>query len=149
MWSWLRFRSYAEMVTGARCGNSPARLDNWTDWLKQQPQCRSRSGKTRPQGVRIDCAGWTNQLGSTLGSVLVLFPVPGLHGQLRRGSHPCHPEHTKFMDFNNTRYIPMSRRRRIYEGKAKVLYEGPEPGTLIQHFKDDATAFNAKKHQVI
>jgi len=53
------------------------------------------------------------------------------------------------MDFNNTRYIPMSRRRRIYEGKAKVLYEGREPGTLIQHFKDDATAFNAKKHQVI
>src|SRR5512135_3360543 len=53
------------------------------------------------------------------------------------------------MDFNNTRYIPMSRRRRIYEGKAKVLYEGPEPGTLIQHFKDDATAFNKQKHQVI
>src|SRR5438128_3888288 len=53
------------------------------------------------------------------------------------------------MDSNNTRYIPMSRRRRIYEGKAKVLYEGPEPGTLIQHFKDDATAFNAKKHEVI
>ena len=40
-------------------------------------------------------------------------------------------------------------RRRIYEGKAKVLYEGPEPGTLIQHFKDDATAFNAKKHELI
>ena len=38
----------------------------------------------------------------------------------------------------------MNRRRRVYEGKAKVLYEGPEPGTLIQHFKDDATAFNAK-----
>ncbi|MFL5063618.1 MAG: phosphoribosylaminoimidazolesuccinocarboxamide synthase, partial [Xanthobacteraceae bacterium] len=53
------------------------------------------------------------------------------------------------MDFLKPRYIPMSRRRRIYEGKAKVLYEGPEPGTLIQHFKDDATAFNAKKHQVI
>ena len=53
------------------------------------------------------------------------------------------------MDFHKTRYIPMSRRRRIYEGKAKVLYEGPEPGTLIQHFKDDATAFNAKKHEVI
>ena len=35
----------------------------------------------------------------------------------------------------------MSRRRRIYEGKAKILYEGPEPGTLIQYFKDDATAF--------
>jgi phosphoribosylaminoimidazole-succinocarboxamide synthase len=43
----------------------------------------------------------------------------------------------------------MNRRRRIYEGKAKVLYEGPEPGTLIQHFKDDATAFNAQKHAVI
>lgn len=43
----------------------------------------------------------------------------------------------------------MSRRRRIYEGKAKILYEGPEPGTLIQFFKDDATAFNAKKHEVI
>jgi phosphoribosylaminoimidazole-succinocarboxamide synthase len=40
----------------------------------------------------------------------------------------------------------MNRRRRIYEGKAKILYEGPEPGTLIQHFKDDATAFNNKKH---
>ena len=53
------------------------------------------------------------------------------------------------MDFQKPRYTPMSRRRRIYEGKAKVLYEGPEPGTLIQHFKDDATAFNAKKHEVI
>jgi len=53
------------------------------------------------------------------------------------------------MDFLKPRYTPMSRRRRIYEGKAKILYEGPEPGTLIQHFKDDATAFNAKKHEVI
>jgi len=43
----------------------------------------------------------------------------------------------------------MNRRRRIYEGKAKVLYEGPEPGTLIQHFKDDATAFNNEKHAVL
>ncbi len=43
----------------------------------------------------------------------------------------------------------MSRRRRIYEGKAKVLYEGPEPGTLVQYFKDDATAFNNKKQGVI
>jgi phosphoribosylaminoimidazole-succinocarboxamide synthase len=43
----------------------------------------------------------------------------------------------------------MNRRRRVYEGKAKVLYEGPEPGTLIQHFKDDATAFNNKKHERI
>lgn len=43
----------------------------------------------------------------------------------------------------------MARRRLVYEGKAKILYEGPEPGTLIQHFKDDATAFNAKKKDVI
>ena len=43
----------------------------------------------------------------------------------------------------------MNRRRRVYEGKAKILYEGPEPGTLIQHFKDDATAFNNQKHAVI
>ncbi|MEN6543564.1 phosphoribosylaminoimidazolesuccinocarboxamide synthase [Parvibaculum sp.] len=43
----------------------------------------------------------------------------------------------------------MSRRRRVYEGKAKVLYEGPEPGTLIQHFKDDTTAFNNQKHATI
>ena len=43
----------------------------------------------------------------------------------------------------------MSRRRQIYEGKAKVLYEGPEPGTLIQYFKDDATAFNNRKHAII
>lgn len=43
----------------------------------------------------------------------------------------------------------MSRRRRIYEGKAKILYEGPEPGLLVQHFKDDATAFNEKKNDRI
>lgn len=41
------------------------------------------------------------------------------------------------------------KRRRIYEGKAKILYEGPEPGTLVQFFKDDATAFNAQKHSII
>ncbi|MBX3507553.1 phosphoribosylaminoimidazolesuccinocarboxamide synthase [Parvibaculum sp.] len=43
----------------------------------------------------------------------------------------------------------MSRRRRVYEGKAKVLYEGPEPGTLVQHFKDDTTAFDATKRAII
>src|SRR5215468_12672461 len=43
----------------------------------------------------------------------------------------------------------MSRRRRIYEGKAKVLFEGPEPGTLVQYFKDDASAFNNQKRGVI
>jgi phosphoribosylaminoimidazole-succinocarboxamide synthase len=44
---------------------------------------------------------------------------------------------------------PMTRRRKVYEGKAKILYEGPEPGTLIQYFKDDATAFNAQKKGTI
>ena len=43
----------------------------------------------------------------------------------------------------------MARRRQIYEGKAKILYEGPEPGTLVQYFKDDATAFNAQKRGTI
>lgn len=43
----------------------------------------------------------------------------------------------------------MTRKNPIYEGKAKILYEGPEPDTLIQHFKDDATAFNNQKHAVI
>jgi len=43
----------------------------------------------------------------------------------------------------------MNKRRRIYEGKAKILFEGPEPGTIVQYFKDDATAFNAKKKGVI
>jgi len=43
----------------------------------------------------------------------------------------------------------MTRRKKIYEGKAKILYEGPEPGTLIQYFKDDATAFNAQKKAVL
>jgi phosphoribosylaminoimidazole-succinocarboxamide synthase len=43
----------------------------------------------------------------------------------------------------------MARRRKLYEGKAKVLYQGPEPGTLIQYFKDDATAFNNAKQGVI
>ncbi len=43
----------------------------------------------------------------------------------------------------------MAKRRQIYEGKAKVLFEGPEPGTLVQHFKDDATAFNNQKKGTI
>lgn len=43
----------------------------------------------------------------------------------------------------------MSKRKLVYEGKAKILFEGPEPGTLIQYFKDDATAFNNKKKATI
>lgn len=43
----------------------------------------------------------------------------------------------------------MARRKKLYEGKAKIIYEGTEPGTVIQYFKDDATAFNGVKHAVI
>lgn len=43
----------------------------------------------------------------------------------------------------------MAHKKPLYEGKAKQLFEGPEPGTLIQHFKDDATAFNNKKRGTI
>ncbi|MEE2704502.1 MAG: phosphoribosylaminoimidazolesuccinocarboxamide synthase [Pseudomonadota bacterium] len=39
----------------------------------------------------------------------------------------------------------MPRRKKLYEGKAKIIYQGPEPGTIVQYFKDDATAFNNKK----
>lgn len=40
-------------------------------------------------------------------------------------------------------------RKTLYEGKAKILFEGPEEGTIIQYFKDDATAFNAQKKDSI
>ena len=43
----------------------------------------------------------------------------------------------------------MTFQKKIYEGKAKTIYFGPEENTLIQFFKDDATAFNAKKFQVL
>ena len=43
----------------------------------------------------------------------------------------------------------MARRKKIYEGKAKILYEGPEPGTLVQHFKDDTSAGNGEKRGVV
>ena len=42
-----------------------------------------------------------------------------------------------------------SRRKMIYDGKAKTIFEGPEPGTVIQYFKDDATAGNGAKHDII
>jgi|TARA_B110000014_G_C20111022_1_gene585280 phosphoribosylaminoimidazole-succinocarboxamide synthase len=53
------------------------------------------------------------------------------------------------MSINTESLKIMPQRRKIYEGKAKVLFEGPEPGTLVQHFKDDATAFNNQKHGII
>jgi phosphoribosylaminoimidazole-succinocarboxamide synthase len=50
---------------------------------------------------------------------------------------------------NKRKIYTMPPRKPIYEGKAKQLFEGPEPGTLIQHFKDDATAFNNVKKGTI
>ncbi|MEI4470084.1 phosphoribosylaminoimidazolesuccinocarboxamide synthase [Frigidibacter sp. MR17.24] len=41
------------------------------------------------------------------------------------------------------------RRKKVYEGKAKILYEGPEPGTLIQYFKDDAAETAPHRKQTI
>ncbi len=37
----------------------------------------------------------------------------------------------------------MARRKKVYEGKTKILYDGPEPGTLIQYFKDDGAPTEA------
>ena len=39
----------------------------------------------------------------------------------------------------------MIKGKKLYEGKAKIIYETNESGLVIQHFKDDATAFNALK----
>ena len=43
----------------------------------------------------------------------------------------------------------MSDKEMLYEGKAKILYKGPKPDTIIQYFKDDATAFNNVKKGTI
>ena len=43
----------------------------------------------------------------------------------------------------------MKKGKKLYEGKAKILYAAPDKGTAIQHFKDDATAFNNQKKSII
>ena len=43
----------------------------------------------------------------------------------------------------------MANRKLLYEGKAKIIFGGLEDDALVQYFKDDATAFNAKKKDVI
>ena len=43
----------------------------------------------------------------------------------------------------------MSQRQHLYDGKAKTIFAGPDDAHLIQYFKDDATAYNALKHDVI
>ena len=42
----------------------------------------------------------------------------------------------------------MTKKELIYEGKAKTLFFYDD-NTIIQYFKDDATAFNKKKHEII
>lgn len=41
------------------------------------------------------------------------------------------------------------KKSQIREGKAKILFETNDPNCIIQHFKDDATAFNALKKGTI
>ena len=43
----------------------------------------------------------------------------------------------------------MKKGKKLYEGKAKILYASPEKNLAIQHFKDDATAFNNQKKAII
>ena len=43
----------------------------------------------------------------------------------------------------------MEKREQLYEGKAKIVYATDNPEFVIQYFKDDATAFNAKKRGTI
>ena len=39
----------------------------------------------------------------------------------------------------------MNKGNKLYEGKAKIIYETKDKNLVIQHFKDDATAFNNQK----
>jgi phosphoribosylaminoimidazole-succinocarboxamide synthase len=112
----------------------------------RQPLCGTKFAVAAVAArVYVDCTPRRVQLACGCGEVVALSRTPFVAAADLTPVTGA----TASMDFTKPRYTPMSRRRRIYEGKAKVLYEGPEPGTLIQHFKDDATAFNAKKHQVI
>ena len=43
----------------------------------------------------------------------------------------------------------MKKGKKLYEGKAKIIYASPEKNFVIQHFKDDATAFNNQKKSII
>ena len=45
--------------------------------------------------------------------------------------------------------MDFKERTALYEGKAKIIYPGPDDETLVQFFKDDATAFNAQKREII
>src|SRR3546814_6127327 len=81
----------------------------------------------------------------------LLLPPLGLYA---RSNAPAAQSSTRLhragvCSFTVSSTTRMSRRRQLYDGNAKILYEGPEPGTLIQYFKDDSPAFNAQKQGTI
>ena len=43
----------------------------------------------------------------------------------------------------------MEKGKKLYEGKAKIIYATKDKNQVIQHFKDDATAFNNQKKTTI
>jgi phosphoribosylaminoimidazole-succinocarboxamide synthase len=43
----------------------------------------------------------------------------------------------------------MKKVKALYEGKAKILWETDDPALMVQEFKNDATAFDGTKHEVI
>jgi phosphoribosylaminoimidazole-succinocarboxamide synthase len=43
----------------------------------------------------------------------------------------------------------VKKSRPLYEGKAKILWETDDPRVLVQEFKDEATAFDGTKHEVV
>ena len=43
----------------------------------------------------------------------------------------------------------MIKGKKLYEGKAKIIYETKDKYLIIQHFKDDATAFNNLKKTTV
>ena len=43
----------------------------------------------------------------------------------------------------------MKKGKKLYEGKAKIIYATQDKDLVIQYFKDDATAFNNQKRSVI
>ena len=43
----------------------------------------------------------------------------------------------------------MKKGKKLYEGKAKIIYSTDSKNLVIQHFKDDATAFNNQKKSTI
>ncbi|MEM7617604.1 MAG: phosphoribosylaminoimidazolesuccinocarboxamide synthase [Pseudomonadota bacterium] len=41
------------------------------------------------------------------------------------------------------------KRQKLFEGKTKIIFEGQDPSTLVQYFKDNTTAANNKKNEII